>query len=56
MLFDYEYFFQHKGRLGSSSIKKESTKMRETMRPSERIAVTLQSCVTADAQTNIAAS
>lgn len=37
-------------------ISKESTKMRQTIRPNERLAVTLQSCVTGDAQTNVAAS
>ena len=66
MLFDHEYFFKcfrmtpstYEQLLGwlAPLISKESTKMRESIGASERIAVTLRSCVTGDAQTTIAAS
>ena len=66
MFFDYEYFFKcfrmtpstYEQLLGwlAPLISKESTKMRESIGASERIAVTLRSCVTGDAQTTIAAS
>ena len=66
MLFDHEYFFKcfwitpstYEQPLGwlAPLISKESTKMREWICASERLAVTLGYCVTGDAQTTIAAS
>ena len=66
MLFDHEYFFKcfrmtpstYEQLLGwlAPLISKESTKMRESIGASERLAVTFPYCVTGDAQTTIAAS
>ena len=65
ILFDHEYIFKcfrmfpstYEQLLGwlAPLISKESTKMRESIGASERLAVTLRYCVTADAQTTIAA-
>ena len=66
MLFDHEYFFKcfrmtlstYEQLLDwlAALISKESTKMRESIGASERLAVTFPYCVTGDAQTTIAAS